>query len=589
MDHQRRRVFARIVVSIILVTVSIDLAGQPLLDRRVSVRYDQIVLEAALDDLSLNENFRVAYSNSLVDVDRTISYSANNERLGSVMRGMVGKEYDVLSRGSYVVIVPVKSKANKADVQLNGQVIDSETGVALNGATVYEVKSLKSVTASDVSGDYRLSVATSDTSVYLAVSKPFYRDTIVEVSTRSNEPLKIELRPDSTLEANYSEVDSIALVKWFRPSESFAFIKNIQLEEIETWQISFVPGLSTNGKLSGEITNNISFNVLAGYTAGTRGFELGGLVNINRFEMSGAQIAGVGNFVGGKVKGAQVSGIVNQTDSVIGAQITGIVNISPDVIGGQVAGVINLTPSVIGVQFSGIANYTQEMTGAQFAGVVNINEKDLKGLQSSGFLNINRGTTYGAQIGVVNNTKTLYGAQFGLINIADSVAGGVPFGLISWVGDGLHRVEGSYNDWGLASVRFVTGVPYLYNIFSGGVTTQLDEPVYAVGYGLGTQFNLEKWLYMNVEVEGQWIPVDGTWDRNINAMGNLSLNIGFRLAEHLHFYFGPSVRVYATDYLDVETGEWGNVPVPDGVLYKYEDDPQYRGWAWLGWQAGVRF
>lgn len=48
------------------------------------------------------------------------------------------------------------------------------------------------------------------------------------------------------------------------------------------FQISLFPGLSTQGKLSPQITTAFSVNVLGGYTGGVSMMELGGLFNITK-------------------------------------------------------------------------------------------------------------------------------------------------------------------------------------------------------------------------------------------------------------------------------------------------------------------
>jgi hypothetical protein len=40
--------------------------------------------------------------------------------------------------------------------------------------------------------------------------------------------------------------------------------------------------VGTHGKLSGQVTNNFSFNILGGYGAGVNGAEVGGLFNIDK-------------------------------------------------------------------------------------------------------------------------------------------------------------------------------------------------------------------------------------------------------------------------------------------------------------------
>src|SRR4029077_11946146 len=70
-------------------------------------------------------------------------------------------------------------------------------------------------------------------------------------------------------------------------------------------QVSLVPGVGTHGRLGAQVVNNFSLNVIGGYTAGTKGVELGGIFNIDKKDVSFFQAAGIFNVDGGKMTGVQ--------------------------------------------------------------------------------------------------------------------------------------------------------------------------------------------------------------------------------------------------------------------------------------------
>ncbi|QTN38015.1 hypothetical protein HZ996_02285 [Cryomorphaceae bacterium] len=575
MDHRwngLRPKFVILLLSLILGS-SWTASAQDLLNRRVSVRYESVVLEDALDNLSQEADFRLSYSPSMVDVDRVITYSAYQERLRVVIRDMVGRDYDVLRRGSFVVIVPAEASPVATQLTIEGQVLDAQTGQALTGATIYRVDELKSVAASTSDGSYALDVETRDSTVWVAISKRNYRDTVIAVNTRDLNALNITLEPDSAQAVAYSPVDSMKLVRWFRPSVDWSFIKNVELDQIKTAQVSFVPGLSTNGRLSGEIVNNFSFNVLAGYTGGTRGFELGGLLNINRYDMYGAQIGGIGNVVGNRTTGVQIGGIYNWTDSLSGV---------------QVGGIFNNVDHALAVQVGGIANIGKDFTGLQIAGITNVTYEEMNGLQIAGIVNQGYGEVKGAQIGLVNVADHLSGFQLGLVNVVDSLKGGAAFGLFTFIRNGIHTLDIQYNEWDQLGVRFVTGTKPLYNIFRLGYRLNGQQPQWAVGYGLGSQWHFTDWAFINFEAVANAMTTNSAWSGNINGMGDFHINLGFEIFDHFSIYGGPVLHTYVTDYLNPETGEYGNLEVPSNTLYEFNDEGIVtRGW--LGWNVGVRF
>ena len=109
------------------------------------------------------------------------------------------------------------------------------------------------------------------------------------------------------------------------------------------FQVSFTPGLSTHGKLSSQVVNNFSLNVIGGYTAGTNGVEIGGIFNIDKKEVKYVQAAGIFNMAGGNVKGVQMAGINNTVlDTVKALQAAGVRNYVKGKLNGvQLAGVYN--------------------------------------------------------------------------------------------------------------------------------------------------------------------------------------------------------------------------------------------------------
>ena len=109
-------------------------------------------------------------------------------------------------------------------------------------------------------------------------------------------------------------------------------------------QISLLGPLGSNGLRAGQTVNHVSINVLGGYAAGVDGFEAGGLVNVDRDTVAGVQLAGLANVVGRHLNGFQAAGLAN----VLGGPGRGV----------QAAGLLNLaTRPVAGAQLAGLFNY----------------------------------------------------------------------------------------------------------------------------------------------------------------------------------------------------------------------------------------
>ena len=116
---------------------------------------------------------------------------------------------------------------------------------------------------------------------------------------------------------------------------------NIFAHENERFfQFGFIPPISSNGMNSAKTINAISFNLIGGYSAGNKIFELGGAWNASRDYTKGIQIAGLLNYSGNSDNSVQISGLFNVADRVNGVQLSGLVNVAKKVKGVQI-GLIN--------------------------------------------------------------------------------------------------------------------------------------------------------------------------------------------------------------------------------------------------------
>ncbi len=220
----------------------------------------------------------------------------------------------------------------------------------------------------------------------------------------------------------------------------------------------FTPPFSTNGAMNYNYVNDVSLNLFVGISGGVEMMELGGFINIDRYNVNGVQIAGFGNTVGGSVHGVQLAGFYNvnggSTDVI---QIAGFANTTggPQT-GLQAAGFINVTGGPLtGLQGSGFMNITgHSMTGVQATGFMNMAGNSSVGLQGSGFMNIaGRNSTIVQGTGFANIAGgTNYGIQgagfgnycaegninvqgAGFMNVADRVTGGQGAGFMNIAGE----------------------------------------------------------------------------------------------------------------------------------------------------------
>ncbi|MFZ5942248.1 MAG: hypothetical protein ACOYXB_16905 [Bacteroidota bacterium] len=227
----------------------------------------------------------------------------------------------------------------------------------------------------------------------------------------------------------------------------------------------FCPPFSTNGAQNVDYVNDVSLNLFIGISGGTEMMELGGFINIDRFNVNGVQLAGFGNTVGGSAHGVQIAGFYNvnggNTDvvqiagfantvggSVTGFQAAGFINVAGGPVTGlQGAGFMNVAGNgVTGLQGAGFMNMAGNNTvGLQGAGFMNITGRNSTVVQGSGFANIAGGTSYGIQGAGFGNFSgegniNLQGAGF--INLADRVTGGQGAGFMN-IAREVRGIQGS--------------------------------------------------------------------------------------------------------------------------------------------------
>lgn len=559
--------------------------------QRISILFEDVLLEQALEQINALDNVKLAYNPDQIPTDRTVNQTFQNETLKYILTTLLGSDFTLKFRGSYVIIQPKKKdEKKKHSIKLSGSVKDAETGKVIKDVTVYEVSKLEA-TLTNTRGEFDITVQAKTDYLTFAISRENYQDTIVQV--RDVSEMSVALKPTKKEKVGLSnrfEIETKKLVRFFTSDESRKNAKNVSMDEDRFFQFSLIPMVGTNGKLSGQIRNSLSVNLLAGYAYGVKGVEIGGFYNIDRREMTGLQIGGFGNAVGGESHGVQLAGFLNTTKGYTnGVQAAGFLNVvTDDVKGVQTAGFVNLSKKVIGVQAAGFVNLaTKEFSGFQGAGFVNMS-KSTKGVQTAGFVNLTN-KVEGAQIaGFLNMAKELNGVQIGIVNFADTVVSGVPIGLFNFVKSGLHQFGLEHNEFMPFHAYFRSGVLKFYSVLSAGIDPS-KENLWHYGLGFGTQFNLKKKWYGNVELVAHSIqnPDREREEDDLNLLNRLNLNVGYQIGKHLSINAGPTLNLYLTKVYDPITDRYGDLE-QSGFYQSTTDDGLHLS-AWVGYAASIRF
>ncbi|WP_164675169.1 carboxypeptidase-like regulatory domain-containing protein [Anditalea andensis] len=532
----------------------------PILERKVSMLAQDERIDFFLKRLSQEAGCLFSYSSSAIDVGRTVSGTFYDQPLREVLEKVFEGEVVIKQKGVYVILTP-KAPSEK-EVVFSGYVVDESTGKGIRDATVYDPITLKSSTT-DEFGFFELSLKNFKMdSIRLVVNKKDYADTLL-VKDKKNPFQRIQLK---TPEIDLEEVGK-SLTKpmkdfwvWTKNSAGFTNVENVSDTMYRRFQVSVLPFIGTNRKLSGNVVNDYSINLLGGFSGGTNKFEWGGWFNLNKGNVQYVQWAGLFNQVGGNVKGLQVAGLAN---GALG-----------DVKAAQLAGLVNFTAgNVEGIQMAGILNLaTKDFKGVQMGAIANYAHNDLEGVQMSGILNVGR------------NIK---GAQIGLFNYADSVRG-ASIGFFSFVRKGYHQVEIGADEVLPINISIRSGTRGFYNMLFAGVRPEIaDSTTWAFGYGIGTSPRLGKKLHLNFELSASQM-IKGNVEA-LNLINKAYLGIEYQIVKGFGIYLGPSLnwRVYDSSFTDhPEMFTYSNPTIRNENAMPMENIVSQL---WIGGRAGLRF
>jgi hypothetical protein len=412
----------------------------------------------------------------------------------------------------------------------------------------------------------------------------------------------------------------------------------IESKPLRTFQLSFLPGVGTDGMTSVDHRYKLSVNILGGITGGIAGLEVSGFANLNRGMIQGAQVAGFCNLVWGNVEGFHAAGYMNivhghsqgfnaagflnvvsgrmegfqgagfanvAAGSSEGFQGAGFANVSTGGMEGfQGAGFANVVEgNMDGFQGAGFANVTTgNATGFRGAGCANVVGGDADGFQGAGFANIAGGDVQGPSIagfanaardvhgmqlaGFVNIARRVDGLQLGFLNIADTVSG-LPIGFLSLVRKGGYRqieVSGSDALHTGASVRI--GVARFYNIFSFGMRPFKDEQVGGFGYGIGTSVALSHQTALEIEAHSTWLHETNQWLSNEGEhLSELRLNFTAGRSCRFNIFAGPVL--YHHRYFTKPGTENAAADLAPYTLAERQNGDYTSKW-WIGGRGGVR-
>ena len=545
-------------------------AQEPPLERRVDVAFQNVTISQLFTEIEEQSHVVFSYQSTIFSSQTKITVNRRDIRIRELLLITLGNSYSFKQHGNYIII-----KKEKEEVVIRGYVT-SDSGQNINKVTVYDKKSLASANT-DEYGYYELRIEAKEIPSTLYLSKLNYNDTLITVDTTSIlYSSQIIEHKDSVLDFHLSGVSKMIKDQSMELSAFFIRmrpeIQNINDTIYRDFQTSFVPFIGTNHKLSGNVSNKYSFNILGGYSYETRVFELGGLFNFVESNVRSVQIGGLFNYTGQNQSGLQIGGLFNHTRlNSKGLIIGGLFNYSDSLVNGlEIAGFSNIhIKGSDGFSIAGFANYSGGNShGMALAGFANIYKENFKGLQLSGFLNY-------AKTG---------GTQIGIVNIADSLTG-VPIGIFNFIRKGYNNIELSYDDQQFLNLEIRSGVNALYSrLIAGSNVLQNSETEWTYGYGIGSAPALSRKLHLNFDLSAQHILKSNT-DPSLDMLGKLGIGLEYRITPWI------SIFGMATANASYRENNLSYSPYLEDQHY-YQTDVMDNGYVlnqWVGYKFGLRF
>jgi len=619
-----------------LLLISLNLFSQdetiPLLERNVTICTNGVPAQTVLTAIAQQADFVFSYSPSVIP-EGNVSICIENQPVRVVINTLFNGAIDYNIRGKYIILKKSKTAVDSKDEVkiVEGYITDSQTGERVKNASIYDKTKLYSTTTNKY-GYFKIEVP-KDTDVNeLKLSKQGYTDTLVLPTKEKRNFFNIKLAANKLFKNANSSIgkvlkspltDSLGnrswIPSWLLTQPIRVHVHNVTDTIFKRVQFSILPFISTNKLLTANTANDFSINLVMGYTQEVRKFEIAGGMNIVRKNVKYAQFAGLGNIVGGSFKGLQAAGSFNiirdslrgvqsagfaniiggsftglQTagsfnicNTFKGAQTSGGLNFATQFEGAQITGAYNESRIGDGVQISGAINTTKELTGCQLTGAVNI-AKSIKGTQISGVTNITKKLDGNQIAGLINISNYVDGFQIGTINIADT-CDGVPFGFLSFVRKGYHKLEFSIDEMRFASTSFRTGVPLFHNIISAGISTISvnGSPLLTYGYGFGTSIGKPSKLLWDIEVTSNKF-MNETNLSSENSLYKFYTGIDWKILKKTSIAMGLSYNLLNTMTKEAEF----NNSIYDLVPYTFSNsNPTNKSnlKTWIGGKIAIRF
>ncbi len=211
-----------------ILTFTITLSAQSVLDRKVSLSLENVSIEKAIIELSQSQQINISYKSSLLKTNKLVSLQAVYQPIKDILKDIF-KHTDIGFKevSGQIVLFKLPPKP-KRKYTIRGYITEKETGEFIDGAHIF-VNNTKVGTFSNQYGFY--SITLEEGTKNILVTYVGYQHVIQNIDLDQNLRLNIDLESTFSLPPiTVLSKDTIQLINHYKIGTHDFNIKNIQMQ-----------------------------------------------------------------------------------------------------------------------------------------------------------------------------------------------------------------------------------------------------------------------------------------------------------------------------------------------------------------------
>ncbi|MEX2380652.1 MAG: hypothetical protein WD530_07900, partial [Vicingaceae bacterium] len=218
--------------------------------KQISLQKENIKLGDALLLIADKANFNLSFNPHILP-DSTVSFNFHNQTSRNIFAELLPTYIQFEAFGESIILQKMQKPKHKK-ITISGEIKNAENNKPLSDALIVEASGLAS-TFTDENGRFQLKIKKTQTSsLSLSISKENFKDTLLILPVKGHNILlslwKKQLNPLPKKDYHLKNIPRILV-----PKSIQLRTENIQTHIYRKYQLSLLPGIGTNLKMSGVV------------------------------------------------------------------------------------------------------------------------------------------------------------------------------------------------------------------------------------------------------------------------------------------------------------------------------------------------